>query len=138
MKFREMNKYIKSLILGVLFLFTSCSEEKLNLYQTLQRDCQFEFVDTCYIDVRVIYKDIKFKSCKIEEVSKTEKDSLNNQIYRMYYDISFIDDGMVIAKDSVPKDSLEFKIDKDTIFESPYFKVVLNSRKPRHYTLINY
>lgn len=137
MKFREMNKYIKSLILGVLFLFTSCSEEKLNLYQTLQRDCQFEFVDTCYIDVRVI-KDIKFKSCKIEEVSKTEKDSLNNQIYRMYYDISFIDDGMVIAKDSVPKDSLEFKIDKDTIFESPYFKVVLNSRKPRHYTLINY
>ena len=132
-----MNKYIKSLILGVLFLFTSCSEEKLNLYQTLQRDCQFEFVDTCYIDVRVI-KDIKFKSCKIEEVSKTEKDSLNNQIYRMYYDISFIDDGMVIAKDSVPKDSLEFKIDKDTIFESPYFKVVLNSRKPRHYTLINY
>ena len=137
MKFREMNKYIKSLILGVLFLFTSCSEEKLNLYQTLQRDCQFEFVDTCYIDVRVI-KDIKFKSCKIEEVSKTEKDSLNNQIYRMYYDISFIDDGMVIAKDSVPKDSLEFKRDKDTIFESPYFKVVLNSRKPRHYTLINY
>ena len=61
MKFREMNKYIKSLILGVLFLFTSCSEEKLNLYQTLQRDCQFEFVDTCYIDVRVI-KDIKFKN----------------------------------------------------------------------------
>ena len=128
-----MIQYIKLLTLGVLFLFTSCMEEKLNLYQTLQRDCQFEFVDTCYIDMRVIYKDIKFKCYKIEEVSKTEKDSLNNQIDRKYYDISFLEDGIVIAKDS-----MEFMINKDTIFESPYFKVVLNTRKPRHYTLINY
>ena len=84
-----MIQYIKLLTLGVLFLFTSCMEEKLNLYQTLHRNCQFEFVDTCYIDMRVIYKDIKFKCYKIEEVSKTEKDSLNNQIDRKYYDISF-------------------------------------------------
>ena len=133
-----MIQYIKLLTLGVLFLFTSCMEEKLNLYQTLHRNCQFEFVDTCYIDMRVIYKDIKFKCYKIEEVSKTEKDSLNNQINRRYYDISFLEDGIVIAKDSVPKDSMEFMINKDTIFESPYFKVVLNTRKPRHYTLINY
>lgn len=107
-----MIQYIKLLTLGILFLFTSCVEKNLNLYQTLQRDCQFEFVDTCYIDMRVIYKDIKFKCYKIEEVSKTEKDSLNNQINRRYYYISFLEDGIVIAKDSVPKDSMEFMIKK--------------------------
>lgn len=133
-----MNKYIKLLALGVLFVVTSCIEDNFNFYQMLQRDCQFEFVDTCYIDMRVIYGDIKFNRYKIEKVSKTEKDSMNNQIERSYYDISFIDEGLIIATDRVSKDSVEFLIDNDTIFESPYFKVVLNSRKPRRYTLINY
>lgn len=133
-----MNKYIKLLALGVLFVVTSCIEDNFNFYQTLQRDCQFEFVDTCYIDMRVIYGDIKFNRYKIEKVSKTEKDSMNNQIERSYYDISFINEGLIIATDRVSKDSIEFLIDNDTIFESPYFKVVLNSRKPRRYTLINY
>lgn len=133
-----MNKYIKLLALGVLFVVTSCIGDNFNFYQTLQRDCQFQFVDTCYIDMRVIYKDFKFKRYKIEKVSKTEKDSMNNQIERSYYDISFINEGLIIATDRVSKDSIEFLIDNDTIFESPYFKVVLNSRKPRRYTLINY
>lgn len=133
-----MNKYIKLLALGVLFVVTSCIGDNFNSYQTLQRDCQFQFVDTCYIDMRVIYGDIKFNRYKIEKVSKTEKDSMNNQIERSYYDISFIDEGLIIATDRVSKDSIEFLIDNDTIFESPYFKVVLNSRKPRRYTLINY
>lgn len=133
-----MNKYIKLLALGVLFVVTSCIGDNFNFYQTLQRDCQFQFVDTCYIDMRVIYGDIKFNRYKIEKVSKTEKDSMNNQIERSYYDISFINEGLIIATDRVSKDSIEFLIDNDTIFESPYFKVVLNSRKPRRYTLINY